>query len=558
MGTEQKKNGGGFLIQGMILAVAGIITRLIGIAYRIPVNNILGDEGQGFYGCAFSIYNIALLLTSYSLPLAVSKLVSARISKKEYKNALKIFKSALIFAAISGALVGIIVFVFSDVIAGDIMSLKLSAYALKVLAPGLFIVAIMGVIRGFFQGMGTMVPTALSQILEQIVNAVVSIIGASYLIEIGKKAAEAKENASVPYAYGAAGGTLGTVSGALLGLLFLLLVLAMFYPRFKRKVRKDRTDNLESYGDVYKILLLTIAPVILSTAIYNISETLDQGIFSNIMVEMKGYTEKEAAELLGMFTGKYNTLVNIPLAIANALGAALIPSLTATVATGNRKQINAKINMVIRFVMLIAIPCMFGFIVMADPILDLLYSGNIEIPARMLQIGAVSVVFYCLSTVTNAILQGVNKMTTPVKHGAISLVVHLAAVFAMLVWLDWGIYALVVGNIIFSLCMCILNSMALRNATRYHQEVKRTFLIPVGAAAIMAVITFGANYLMAKVAPKALATLFALVIAVAVYGVSLLKLGALTPDEIVALPKGASIYRLLQKLHLVSSDYDNE
>ena len=200
MGAEQKKKNSSFLLQGMILAAAGIVTRLIGIAYRIPVNNILGDEGQGCYGCAFSIYNIALLLTSYSLPLAVSKLVSARVSKKEYKNAMRIFKGALLFALIVGALVGILVFVCSDYIAGNIMSLKFSAYALRVLAPGLFIVAIMGVIRGFFQGMGTMVPTALSQIVEQIVNAFVSIIGASYLLEMGKKAVESKKNPSLPFA----------------------------------------------------------------------------------------------------------------------------------------------------------------------------------------------------------------------------------------------------------------------------------------------------------------------------------------------------------------------
>ena len=289
MGMEQKKKNSSFLIQGMILAAAGIITRLIGIAYRIPVNNILGDEGQGFYGCAFSIYNIALLLTSYSLPLAVSKLVSARISKKEYKNAMRIFKGALLFAVIVGALVGTIVFVFSDFIAGDIMSLRLSAYALRVLAPGLFIVAIMGVVRGFFQGMGTMIPTALSQIVEQVVNAIVSIIGASYLIDIGKIAVESKNNPSLPFAFGAAGGTLGTVSGAFIGLLFLLVVMAVFYPKFKRRIGRDQTNDLESYPEIYTVLFLTIAPVILSTAIYNISETLDQGIYSNIMVA-KGQT----------------------------------------------------------------------------------------------------------------------------------------------------------------------------------------------------------------------------------------------------------------------------
>lgn len=555
MSSEQKKSNGGFLIQGMILAAAGIITRLIGIAYRIPVNNILGDEGQGLYGCAFSIYNIALLLTSYSLPLAVSKLVSARVSKKEYKNAMRIFKSAMIFALVVGAIVGVLIFTFSDFIAGDLYSQKYSAYALRVLAPGLFIVAVMGVLRGYFQGMGTMIPTALSQILEQIVNAVVSIIGASYLIEMGKRAAESKAEPSLPFAYGAAGGTLGTVSGALFGLIFLFVVFGMFYPKMKRKVLKDKNKNMEGYAEIYKVLLLTIAPVILSTAIYNISETLDIGIFSNVMTA-QGHTEKETAELLGMFTGKYNTLINIPLAIANSLGAALIPSLTATVTTGNRKDINVKINMVIRFVMMFAIPCFVGFLVMAEPILDLLYSGNIEIPARMLQLGAITVVFYCMSTVTNAILQGVNKMTTPVKHGAISLVLHLIALYIMLVFFKWGIYAVVAGNIIFSLSMCLLNAFALKRATRYKQEIERTFVIPLEAAAIMGVVILVLKLVLSLVLPKAIMTLVVLVLAMAVYGISLIKLGGLTYGEIHALPKGAMIYKVLLKLHLMKEKHE--
>lgn len=550
MSGEQKKNNNSFLIQGVILAVAGIITRLIGIAYRIPVNNILGDEGQGFYGCAFSIYNIALLLTSYSLPLAVSKLVSARISTKEYKNASRILKGAFVFAAVVGALVGIIVYLGSNFIAGNIMSLKLSAYALRVLAPGLFIVAIMGVLRGFFQGMGTMVPTAVSQIVEQIVNAIVSIIGASYLLEMGKKAAEAETNPSLPFAYGAAGGTLGTLLGAVSGLLFLLVVLKAFYPKFQRRLRKDHTTAVESYQDIAKILMLTIAPVILSTAIYNISETLDQGIFSNIMIS-QGYTEREIAGYLGMFTGKYNTLINIPLAIANALGASLIPSLTATVASGTRKEIHGKINMVIRFTMIIAIPCFVGFLVLPSEILSLLYTGEIAIPAKMLQLGSITVVFYCLSTVTNAILQGVNKMTTPVKHGAISLGIHLAALFIMLKVMKWGIYAVVGGNIVFSLSMCILNARELSRATKYRQEYKKTFLIPFEAATLMGVFAYAANQLMIRLLPDKISTILACMIAAAFYGVALIGLGGLTAEEIEAFPMGTKLHKILRKMRLM-------
>lgn len=553
MVAKQKKNNS-FLMQGMILAVAGIITRIIGIVYRIPVANILGTEGQGFYATAFSIYNIALLLTSYSLPLAVSKLISARVSKGERKNAMRIFKGALWFAFIVGSAVACIVFFFSDFIAKTIMSMAPSAYALRVLAPGLLIVAVMGVLRGFFQGMGTMMPTAISQILEQIVNAVVSIIGASYLLEMGKKAAEKANNDSVAYAYGAAGGTLGTVCGALFGLLFLLFVMKIYSPTIKKQLKRDHSKKRESYREIYMILLMTIAPVILSTAIYNISETIDIGMFGSIMAA-QGHSLKERSDLLGRFSSHYNVLINIPLAVANAFGASLIPSLTAAVAVGNKKQIHSKIAMAIRFSMMIAIPSFVGFLVLANPILALLFNGNIDISANMLRLGAITVVFYCMSTVTNAILQGLNKMTIPVKHGAISLGIHLVGLLIMLVIFKMGIYAVVASNIIFSLSMCILNARSLKHDAGYRQEVKNTFLIPSIASIVMGGAAFVIYFLCNLVISQNVAVIIALIVAVLIYAVSLLKLGGLSSEEILALPKGSTLLSLFRKLHLVKEEY---
>lgn len=553
MVAKQKKNNS-FLMQGMILAVAGIITRIIGIVYRIPVANILGTEGQGFYATAFSIYNIALLLTSYSLPLAVSKLISARVSKGERKNAMRIFKGALWFAFIVGSAVACIVFFFSDFIAKTIMSMAPSAYALRVLAPGLLIVAVMGVLRGFFQGMGTMMPTAISQILEQIVNAVVSIIGASYLLEMGKKAAEKANNDSVAYAYGAAGGTLGTVCGALFGLLFLLFVMKIYSPTIKKQLKRDHSKKRESYREIYMILLMTIAPVILSTAIYNISETIDIGMFGSIMAA-QGHSLKERSDLLGRFSSHYNVLINIPLAVSNALGASLIPSLTAAVAVGNKKQIHSKIAMAIRFSMMIAIPSFVGFLVLANPILALLFNGNIDISANMLRLGAITVVFYCMSTVTNAILQGLNKMTIPVKHGAISLGIHLVGLLIMLVIFKMGIYAVVASNIIFSLSMCILNARSLKHDAGYRQEVKNTFLIPSIASIVMGGAAFVIYFLCNLVISQNVAVIIALIVAVLIYAVSLLKLGGLSSEEILALPKGSTLLSLFRKLHLVKEEY---
>lgn len=554
MGTEKKKNEGAFLIQGAILASAGIITKVIGLIYRIPLINIMGDQGQAYYGIAFEIYAIALLLTSYSLPLAVSKLVSARVAKGERRNAFRVFKAALLFAITAGTLIGLIVFFGSDFIAGKIMAMEPSKYALRVLAPCLLVVAIMGVIRGYFQGLGTMLPTAISQILEQIVNAVVSVVGASYLFEFGKKAAETKAKEYLPAAYGAAGGTLGTLTGAIAGLLFLIFVFLAYKKIIKRQLRRDQSRYRESYSDIFTVLFYTITPVILSTAVYQSTKILDAGIFSNIM-DVQGMPKEEYETLWGMYSGKFNTLVNVPLAISNAVGASVIPSLTAAVTSGNRKLVYNKIQLATRFTMIISIPSMVGCMVLARPVLDLLFSGNNKIPAMLLVSGSVTIVFYSLSTITNAMLQGVNRMTIPIRNAAISLGIHLVSLLIMLVAFKMNIFAVIGGTIVFSFSMCVLNQRALHREIGYRQERMKTFVIPLMASIIMGIVALIVQMLLEFLLPQKLATVFTLVIAVLVYGVALLLLGGLTEEEIRSMPKGNSIVKLLKKVHLLREGY---
>ena len=201
MAEKRRKKEANFLIQGSILAIAGVVTKIIGVIYRIPLRNIAGQEGMGYYGVAFSIYIVALTLTSYSLPLAVSKLVSARVAVGEYKNAYKVFRGALMFAVMAGGFVALLIFFGAGFIANNIMSIDMSVYALRVLAPCILIAAVLGVMRGFFQGIGSMVPTAISQIIEQIVNAVISVTGAYVLFSVGKGIAKTRGNDSYGPAY---------------------------------------------------------------------------------------------------------------------------------------------------------------------------------------------------------------------------------------------------------------------------------------------------------------------------------------------------------------------
>lgn len=546
-----KKKDNSFLMQGAILAATALITKIIGLAYRIPVTNIMGAEGNGYYGVVFQVYNLALMLTSYSLPMAVSKLVSARIATGQYKNAYRVYKGAMAFAIISGGLVSAVVFFGADFIASGIMKVELSAYALRVLAPCILIVALLGVFRGFFQGYGTMMPTAFSQTIEQIINAIVSIAGAYILLKVGQDMASGSNKKSYGAAYAAAGATLGTVMGAFVALLFLVIVFGAYKRILRRQMRRDTGHRRESGRYICKLLLFTIAPVILSATVYNISNLLDQAVFTNIMA-IQGVPEKEYTKLLGMYSGQYDTMTNIPLSVASALAASFMPSLVATIQTGKRKQIHEKIELVSRFNMFIAIPCSAGFITLAKPILDLLYfTQDNTIPARLLQIGGVSVVFFCLSTVTNAALQGLDHMSKPVKNAAISLVIHLIALYIMLVAFKWNIFSIVASKIIFALAICILNARDLRIACSYVQEYKKTFIIPVISSVVMSIVALLVHLLFELFAGARIATVFALFTAVAVYAVCLILLGGVTERELYMLPKGGRIVRLLYKLHLL-------
>ena len=260
--TKKKKSSTGFLVEGTILAMASLLSRVIGLLYRIPLTNILGDLGMDYYSTAFDIYNILLIISSYSLPLAVSKLVSADMSKGRKKNVYRILKCALIFATISGTTVAMILFFGGDFFATDVLKTPYSIFAVKVLVPTLLVVAILGVLRGFFQGLGSMMPSAISQVLEQIANAIVSVWAAYVLYSYGTKVGAILGNPeNYTAAYGAAGGTIGTGAGAVVALLFSAFVLFAYLKVYHRQMRRERHARVDSYSNIARLLLITIIPV---------------------------------------------------------------------------------------------------------------------------------------------------------------------------------------------------------------------------------------------------------------------------------------------------------
>ena len=539
MGNRKNNAGKNLIVQGSILALASIVVRLIGIIYRIPLTNIVGNEGMGYYGFAFEVYSFLVILSTSAIPVAVSKLTAARIAKKEYKNAQAVFRCSIKFAAVLSGSLALITFIgapfISKVMFGGITEV---APALRVLAPTVFVCAVMGVFRGYTQGLGNMTPTAFSQVVEQIINAIVSVVAAAILISKGA-------------AYGAAGGTMGTLMGAVASLVFLYFVYTSNQPVIRRRIKKDPTKKVMSDRDVYRLIGLTVLPLILTSTIYQISSLLDSSLFSNILKAI-GYQSSFISSLYGIYSSKYQLLINLPLGITAALTVAMMPGIAGAIAINDKQQVREQIDTVIRFTLLIAIPCAVGVAVMGGPIMQMLFNDATTLPGRMLAVGAVTIVFYAFSTLTSTILQGSNYMRIPVINAAISLGVHIVFTVVLLAFADLHIFALIYGNIIFSFCMCVLNIRSLAKLIDYEMDIVKMAASPAIASLIMGAVTFfvykGLIYLIHS---NLVSTMISILIAVIIYAVIMVLTRGVTEEELYMFPKGDAIVRFLDRFHLL-------
>ena len=547
MGNKNAKSTN-FIVQGGILAMAGVIARLIGLIYRVPMQRTIGDAGMGYYSAAFQIYSLMLIISSYSLPVAVSKLIAGYTARDEYKNAKRIYNCSMLFACFTGGITCLIVFFCADFLAG-LIKLPKSAIALRILAPTLLVVAIMGVMRGFFQGNGSMVPTATSQLVEQIINAIVSVVAAKFLFDYGLGVSGLLRDDDYAAAYGAAGGTLGTSAGALAGLICLIIVYLISKRDFNYRVRHDENRHSDTFGRMLFALILTVLPVLLSTTVSNLSDILDQGIFNYVM-DTKGLSEVKA-EHWGIFSTKYKVLTNVPVALASAVCSSMMPSLTGCIRREEYKIARRKVSLAMRFTMILSIPCAVGLAVLGKPIISTLFQGEVDIPATMLKIGSIAVVFYSMSTLSNGVLQGIDKLNIPVRNAAIALVLHVGILYFMLDVFNMGLYGVVISCVLFALIMCILNWLAIRKYLKYQQEIVRTFVIPTISSIIMGLVAWLSNFLISKALSSLISLAISIALSVCVYFVLLIKLKGVKEKEIRSFPGGnlmaaiARFFRLL-------------
>lgn len=553
MSRNRKDND--FVLQAGILAAAGIISRIIGLLYRSPLTAVVGTLGIGYYQVAYSFYTIVLLISSYSIPSAISKVIAQKLAVKEYRNAHRIFRCALGYVLVVGGVASLVLF-FG---AGWFLKDEAAVPVLRTFAPTIFIYGILGVLRGYFQAHRSMAQTSVSQILEQIANAAVSIGAAVLLIKnvMGTMEIPADETLKVTRAtYGAVGSALGTGAGVLVALLFMLAIYALNRRLIYRRIDHDRHEYLDSYGEIIKTITLVVTPFILSTAVYNLSSVVNSKVYVDVIPDMMKLDSTASYNNYGIFSGMAQTISNIPIAFASAMASAMIPSVATFVAAGKISEARDKIGVAVKSTMVISIPSAVGLLVLAKPVTALLFPSQTDetltFAGMLLMSLSLSVVFYALSTLNSSILQGLGRVNTPIINAAIALTAQTVTLFLLLRFTKLDLYSLVVANTLYSGIMCVLNQWSVRRAIGYRQEMISSFGIPFLASAFMgaaAWVVYEVVYLLTE--SMRIAVLPALVVAVPVYFVMMLILRGLTEEELLGFPKGHLLVRIARRIGLM-------
>ena len=539
---KEKKKKNTFAKNVLMLMFSQVLIKLLGLIYRLAITNVkgFGDVGNGYYSAGYQVYAVLLIISSQGIPGAVSKLVSNKVAKGKYNEAHRVFKVSMVVFGIIGFIASLLLLLSANFVSSKILNVPDVSYVLKVLSPAIFFVCVSAVIRGYFAGLGTMKASSISQALEQFFNCVLTITFVYALI--GKE----------PYIM-AAGGNLSTTLAILISFSYLIV----FYKKNIKEWREESDDVVittkEENKKMVKMINATAIPLTVGSVISVVTSFIDTVTVSNCIqiaysgiLKSKILLEKEAMRLTGILS-KVDTLVNLPLAVNLSFYSALIPEITAAISKKDFKSASKKISFSISSSLLILIPCAIGFIVLADPILKMLYP-NASDGAHILQIAAVTMVFVGINHTIQGSLFGLGKMYTPALALLIGCVIKIGLNLVLITNPNINIYGAVISSFICQFVVFMIVYITMKRNIKVKFEPVKYIVKPLLAGLIMGAVIFFINYLFNGVIRNSILTIINIMIGAVVYLISVFALKILSKDEILMLPKGEKIYNLLVKL----------
>lgn len=538
-----KKNDNTLVKNASFLMMAALISKIIGMLYKSPLSTTLGSQSFALFQYAQNAYFILLMIASFSIPQAVSKIMAEKIAFKRYRDAQKVFYCALLYAVIAGGIVALFCLFGASIMVPDKMAG--ARLALQMLAPTIFLSGILGVFRGYFQAYRNMMPTSLSQIIEQIFVAVFALLMSSLMIS-----SHSGKGEEVIQSWGAAGATMGTGAGVLAALLFMVFVYAINRKTIRRKIRRDRVSVNESTSQVMKTIILIVMPIIFSAFIYNVNGYINSYMYTDILGK-RGMDETVLQTLYAEY-GYFMTLINIPLTLASTAPTSMIPEVSAHYAMRDRKGANEKIDRATWISMIISIPAAVGLAVLSGPVTRLIFGETNGVAAQLLIIGGITIILNGNSNISNGVLQGIGKPNIPMIHAAIALGADVIVMALLLLLTDLGVYAIVLSMVVYAVVMCLLNERAMKKYMKHKNPWKKAYLYPLIASIPMGLVAGGVYYGLYFLVPSNLLCLcISVVLAVIVYFVVYLLVSKPSKEELTMLPGGRILYRVAGKMNLI-------
>ena len=525
----------------LLLMLSEIVVKVLGLVYRLVITNIegFGDAGLGYYSSGYQIYALLLTLCSIGIPSVISKLVSERLAVGNNYGAQRIFKTALKLFTGIGLVLSLGLFFGADLIATKILNVPDVAYVLRVLAPAIVFVAMSAVFRGYFSGQQNMKPTSVTQILEQFLNCVLTILFVYALV--GKE----------PYIM-AAGGNLSTT----LSIIITFLYLITYYKNNKVEVDKNQDISEEAKKtnrEIAKTILALSIPVTIGSVISVISSVIDtatvsnciQQAFSSLVTGGKEVLEQIAMEKTGILS-KVDNLTNLPIAINLAFSTALVPAISESIAKKEYNVASKRLSFSILASIIIIIPCAIGYICLSDQILNLIYP-NAPDGGIVLKLSSIAMIFVALSQTINGGLYGINKPLIPALALAIGAVIKLVLNLILVSNPSINILGAPISSIICQIIAFIICYKALTRKIKLKIPPIRYIIKPLLAGIIMGVSVYFINMGLNMIMSGIISTLISIFAGAIIYVAMIFILRILTKEEISMIPFGSKLLSKLNK-----------
>ena len=525
----------------LLLTLSTVLVKFVGLFYKIPMLSYLGSEGMGYFHSAYEIYAIFCIIATAGLPIALSVLISAALAEKRREDVEGIWQISLALFIIIGFLGSLLMWVLADPICKWIKSEDAKGCMISI-APTLFFVCVSSAIRGFFQGHQKMLPTALSQLLEALGKLVFGLLFAHLAL---------KQGAGVPQLAAAAGW--GVTAGTVLSTLYLALEMMRF--RRHNRVKENRT-YLKYRKNVAKKLLKIALPITLGSFVISLTKVVDMSMILR-RLQAIGYTPMQANEAYGSYTTLAISVFAVLPTLLNSVALPLVPILSSAIAAGERSTEQKMIELSYRINSLIGIPASIGITLFARPILSLLFANQkeaVETAAPLLSILGISVFLSCMITATNSVLHAYREVKKPIYSTVAGLVAKGISAYVLIGIPAIGLWGAPISSFF---CNAIIVAMNMHFVSRFCDDIdiKSLFLRPTLLSVLSLGIAFGEFLLLSRrFGETALITLVCIATAVLLYLVLGCLFGLISRDDISALPMGKKICKILEKVHLLSTN----